>query len=192
MSKYRVWYDGEPEYTEFDTLAKALKYVRKTKVLDESNSGLEECTDGYWDEWMDSDDQEIHDHLYMYGGKSPYLKKSAVKSEPVRPSIMDTVSFSREDLIASLEEDDEDEESEEDDEITDPEDEEEALDEESLDERLMNVIGVSPKTTTEVTTEAGSDTETPEEFIGEDEMSEFEDDVDEDLEVEDEDEDEEK
>lgn len=178
MSKYRVWYDGDPEHTNFDSLAQALKYVRKTKVLDESNSGLEECVDGYWDEWMDSDDQEIHDHLYMYGGKSPYLKKSAEKPDPVRPSIMDTVSFSREDLIASIEEEDDDEEENEEDaydEIIDPD--EEVLDEEGLDERLMNVIGVSPKTTTETTTET-----TEEEFIGEDEMSEFEEEDDDDLE----------
>ncbi|EDM26470.1 hypothetical protein LNTAR_05829 [Lentisphaera araneosa HTCC2155] len=184
MSKYRVWYDGDPEYTNFDSLAQALKYVRKTKALDESNSGLEECIDGYWDEWMDSDDQEIHDHLYMYGGKSPYLKKMSVeKSEPVRPSIMDTVSFSREDLVASLEEeDDDDEENEEDayDEIIDPD--EEVLDEEGLDERLMNVIGVSPKTTTETT---ASKDET-EEFIGEDEISEFDDEEEDDLDEEEE------
>ena len=184
MSKYRVWYDGDPEYTNFDSLAQALKYVRKTKALDESNSGLEECIDGYWDEWMDSDDQEIHDHLYMYGGKSPYLKKMSVeKSEPVRPSIMDTVSFSREDLVASLEEDDDDEEENEEDaydEIIDPD--EEVLDEEGLDERLMNVIGVSPKTTTE-TTATKDETE---EFIGEDEMSEFEDEEEDDLEEEEE------
>ncbi len=187
-SNFRVWYDGDPEYTYFDSLAQALKHIRKTKVLDEDNSGLEECLDGIWDEWMDSDDQEIHDHLYMYGGKSPYLKKvKAADVDPIRPSIMDTVSFTREDMIASLtddeDEDEDEEENDEDnyDEIIDPE--QEALDEESLDERLMNVIGVSPKTTT---TEAAAETEVAE-LIGEDEMSEFDDeDEDDDLEEEDE------
>lgn len=148
MDRYRVWFGDKPKYNYFATLAQSLKHIRKTKKLDESNSGLEENFDGEWDEWMDMDDQEVHDHLYMYGGKSPYLTKGGEpKSEPVRPSIMDTVTFSREEVPADSEDDDE-EESEEDeyDEIIEPEESIE-LDEEDLDERLMNVIGVSPKVT---------------------------------------------
>ena len=175
MDRYRVWFGDEPKYNYFSSLAQALKHIRKTKKLDESNSGLEENFDGEWDEWMDSDDQEVHDHLYMYGGKSPYLSKGGEpKQEPVRPSIMDTVTFSREELSAEdPDEDDEENEEDEYDEIIETEESIE-LDEEDLDERLMNVIGVSPKVV--VSTEGGEEVDFAED---DDEEEDEEDDFDE-------------
>ena len=56
--------------------------------------------------------------------------------------------------------------------------EEEVLDEEDLDERLMNVIGVSPKTSSDT---SSTESNEEEEFIGEDEMSEFDDEEEDDL-----------
>ena len=74
MAKYRVWYGDEPEYKKVSSLADALKYFRKHDELEEDESGIEELIDGEWDEWLDEDDQNVHEHLYMYGGKSAYLR----------------------------------------------------------------------------------------------------------------------
>ena len=74
MAKYRVWYGDEPEYKKVSSLAEALKYFRKHDELEEDESGIEENIEGEWDEWLDEDDQNVHEHLYMYGGKSAYLR----------------------------------------------------------------------------------------------------------------------
>ena len=118
MARYRVW-EGEEPYGDDDSgvlkttssIADAIKYLRKNSDLDEDNSGLQELIDGAWDEWLDEDDQNIHEHLYMYGGKSRFLR--------------------------SNEDEDEDEDEEVDEDIDD--DEEEV--EDDLDDRLMDVIG---------------------------------------------------
>ena len=117
MAKYRVWYGDDPTYKKVSSLAEAIKFIKKRPELDESNSGIEEETDvDFWDEWLDEDDQNVHEHLYMYGGKSKFLR---------------VVDEDEDDL------DDDDEEEDEDDDIDDDEDEVD----EDLDERLMDVIG---------------------------------------------------
>ena len=73
MSKYNVWTDDEAKAFTTSNLAKAIKFIIKNSDFDESNSGLEERVDGEWDEWLDDDDQNIHEHLYMYSGKSRFL-----------------------------------------------------------------------------------------------------------------------
>ena len=80
MAKYRVWTGDDPESEDVEilkttsSLADAIKFIRKREdELDESNSGLQ-FYDGFWDEWLDDDDQNIHEHLYMYGGKSRFLR----------------------------------------------------------------------------------------------------------------------
>lgn len=82
MSQYKVWSGDDPDAEDLDflkttpSLSKAIKYLIKNEDLDESNSGIKHKVDGYWDEWLDEDDQNIHEHLYMYGGKSSLLKSS--------------------------------------------------------------------------------------------------------------------
>ena len=127
MAKFRVWYGDEPTYKKVSSLTEAIKFIKKKPDFDESNSGIEEKIDNdYWDEWLDEDDQNVHEHLYMYGGKSKYLK--------------------------SLDDEDEDEDLDEDEEVEDEEvedDEEDAV-EEDLDDRLMDVIGGGRRAATEV------------------------------------------
>ncbi|MCM8537790.1 MAG: hypothetical protein NE334_17745 [Lentisphaeraceae bacterium] len=125
MSKYRIWYGDEPEYKKASSLAEAIKFFRKNPDYDESDSGIEELMDGEWDEWLDEDDQNIHEHLYMYGGKSVYLKVAEDE---------DDEDFDEDDLDDDLE-DEEEEEVEE----------EEASDDIDLEDRLMNVIGGNAK-----------------------------------------------
>lgn len=115
MAKYRVWYGDEPEYKKVSSLADALKYFRKHDELEEDESGIEELIDGEWDEWLDEDDQNVHEHLYMYGGKSAYLRSD---------------------------EDEDDDDFDDDEEIDDDVDEN---DEGDMEDRLMNVIGGNAK-----------------------------------------------
>jgi hypothetical protein len=155
MAKYRVWFGDEPDYKNVSSLAEAIKFIRKNRNFDESNSGIEELQDGEWDEWLDDDDQTIHEHLYMYGGKSKYLK-SAPKVEEAEEEIL-------------LDDDDDDDLDEDEDEEI--EDEELEVEEEDLDERLMDVIGGN--------TRGGGDED--EEFVEDEEIEAEED---EDLEIE--------
>ena len=113
MAKYRVWYGDGPDYKKMSSLADAIKYFRKHSDLEEDESGIEENIDGEWDEWLDEDDQNVHEHLYMYGGKSAYLRV----------------------------EEDEDEDDEFDDDEDVEEDEDDDSDEGDMEDRLMNVIG---------------------------------------------------
>jgi len=55
-------------------LREAIKFILKNSNYDESNSGIEENIDGDWDEWLDDDDQNIHEHLFMYEARSKYLR----------------------------------------------------------------------------------------------------------------------
>lgn len=129
MAKYRVWYGDDPTYKNVTSLAEAIKFIKKKPDFDESNSGVEELVDNeYWDEWLDEDDQNVHEHLYMYGGKSKYLR-AVVEEE-------DDEEIDDEDI------DDEDLDDEEEEDIDDEETEEGVdSDDEDLDERLMDVIG---------------------------------------------------
>jgi len=126
MAKFRVWYGDDPTYKKVSSLTDAIKFIKKKPDFDESNSGIEEMIDGdYWDEWLDEDDQNVHEHLYMYGGKSKFLR--------------------------SLDDEDEDLDEEEDlDEDEEVEDDEEDSVEEDLDDRLMDVIGGGRSPSTEV------------------------------------------
>ena len=116
MAKYRVWYGDGPDYKKMSSLAEAIKYFRKHGDLEEDESGIEEFIDGEWDEWLDEDDQNVHEHLYMYGGKSAYLR-------------------SDEDEEDDFDEDEEDVDEE------DVDEDEDDSDEVDMEDRLMNVIG---------------------------------------------------
>ena len=128
MAKFRVWYGDEPTYKKVSSLTEAIKFIKKKPEFDESNSGIEEkIDDEYWDEWLDDDDQNVHEHLYMYGGKSKFLR-----------SLEDDEDEDLDEDEEDLDEDDED-----------LEDEEDAV-EEDLDDRLMDVIGGGRSPATEV------------------------------------------
>ncbi len=121
MAKYRVWYGDEPTYKNVSSLAEALKFFKKNPNYDESNSGIEELVDNYWDEWLDEDDQNVHEHIYMYGGKSKHFRATGSNEEE-----------EEEEIEEDLEELDEDLDEEEADLIDD---------DEELDDRLLDVIG---------------------------------------------------
>ncbi|MCM8541299.1 MAG: hypothetical protein NE328_13590 [Lentisphaeraceae bacterium] len=122
MAKFRAWYGDDPTYKKVSSLAEAIKFIKKNPDFDESNSGVEEKIDGDWDEWLDEDDQNVHEHLYMYGGKSKFLK-------------VDEDEDDDDEDLEDLDEDDEDEEVEEVEEVEDD------VVDEDLDDRLLDVIG---------------------------------------------------
>jgi hypothetical protein len=132
--KFRVWFgpSEKPKYEYFATIAQAIKFVKKNASFDEANSGFEEKLDGEWDEWLDLDGQNIHEHLYMTDGKSEYLKegKKSAKSADA-DDVEDEV----------IEEDDDEEEEEE----VEEEVEEDFVDEEAAEERLLTVLGGAGK-----------------------------------------------
>ena len=74
MSKFRVWYGDKPNRKKVSSLKEAIKFILKNSKFDESNSGIEQGLDGDWDEWLDDDDQNIHEHLFMYESRSKYLR----------------------------------------------------------------------------------------------------------------------
>ena len=74
MAKYRVWHGNGPKYKKISSLAEGIKFFRKNEQHTEDDSGIEQLFDGEWDEWLDEDDQNIHEHIYMYGSKSEYLR----------------------------------------------------------------------------------------------------------------------
>lgn len=74
MKKYRIWIGENPKYIEVKHLIEAAKIFRKyADEYNEGNSGLEIDHDGVWDEWLDPDDQNIHEHIYMYGKEAGYV-----------------------------------------------------------------------------------------------------------------------
>ena len=74
MAKFRIWHGDKPKYKKLSSLKEAVKVMLKTDAYDEDSSGLEQNYDGEWDEWLDEDDQNIHEHLFMYGSRSRYLR----------------------------------------------------------------------------------------------------------------------
>ena len=164
MAKYRIWTEEDPEVLVTGSLAQAIKYIKKNSDLDESNSGLEELIDGDWDEWLDRDDQNVHDHLYMYGSRSEYLRKDEEVDE-------EDDSLFDDGYVEEGYSDDED------DADFDDDDDEEFEDE----DRLLNAIGGSVKNAD------GSDEE---EDFSDDAEDEFGDEEEDDFDEEDEDEEE--
>ena len=143
MSQYKVWSGDDPDAEDLDflkitpSLSKAIKYIIKNEDLDESNSGIKHKVDGYWDEWLDEDDQNIHEHLYMYGGKSSLLKSSEDDDELDDDAVDDEDDSLEEDLNdrlldvigGSQRSGSSDDEDEEDDEEDEEEDEDEDIEE---------------------------------------------------------------
>ena len=107
MAKFRVWYGDDPTYKKVSSLAEAIKFIKKNPDYDESNAGVEEKIDGEWDEWLDEDDQNVHEHLYMYGGKSKFLRVEEDEDD-------DDLDDDDEDLDEDEDEDEDVEESDED------------------------------------------------------------------------------
>ena len=158
MSKYKVWTDDDPEALRTTSLAKAIKYISKNADLDEGNSGLEEYISGEWDEWLDDDDQNIHEHLYMYPKKSPYLID---EDEIEEMSVADMTN-----PFDSLDDDDdEDFDDDDDDDLDDDDDEEE-------EERLLGAIGGSNRGAAEESFDEDLDDEEEEEDDFDDEEDE--------------------
>ena len=74
MAKFRAWYGNKPTIKNVSSLREAMKIILKNDDFDESNSGIEELIDSEWDEWLDEDDQNVHEHLFMYETRSKYLR----------------------------------------------------------------------------------------------------------------------
>ena len=147
MAKYRVWSGEEPNSDDgsgvlksTSSISDAIKYIRKNSKLEEDNSGLQELISGSWDEWLDEDDQNIHEHLYMYGGASKLLKSSEDDEEEVDEDLDDDEDEVEEDLDDRLmnvigggrskSQDPEDSEDDDDEEASDDDADEDDFDEE--------------------------------------------------------------
>lgn len=75
--KFRLWQDnnGDREYTPVNSVAKTILLVQKNEdIFLEEVSGLEVLENGMWDEWLDEEDQNIHEHIFMFGEASSFLE----------------------------------------------------------------------------------------------------------------------
>ena len=75
MTRYRLWYGEKPQYIEVDSISEAILLLRKDEdKFPEESSGLEKFENGEWDEWLDTEDQNIHEHIFMFGKTSAFIK----------------------------------------------------------------------------------------------------------------------
>ena len=82
MSKFRIWFGDEPQYISVSSVGDAIRVIKKNMdKFPEGEAGLEYNEDGVWDEWLDEDDQGIHEHLYMYGKTSRFLRLDSEDEE---------------------------------------------------------------------------------------------------------------
>ena len=74
MEKFRLWHGDEPKFVEVRSISEAMLMIRKNeKLFPEESSGLQQFENGVWDEWLDEEDQTIHEHMYMFNQSSRYL-----------------------------------------------------------------------------------------------------------------------
>ena len=74
MEKFRLWHGDEPEYLEIGSISKAIVVIKKeSHLFPEDKSGLQKYENGEWDEWLDEEDQNIHEHIFMFGNTSAFI-----------------------------------------------------------------------------------------------------------------------